>query len=682
MKKIKPVKQRDLKDCGVCSMQWIIMYYDGFISLEKLREETLTDINGTSAYHIVEVFKKCGFDAMGVLEHDLSSPKLKFPLIAHLTLENGLEHFVVIKQIINNTIYVMDPGIGDTKYDITKFNKLFTGHLIMVYPRDNIIKMDKDLTIKELFLKIINKEKSLIFKIILASILFTILVIVSSYYLKVGSYLINEDKNLLKYIIICFGFITIIKIAFYYIREYYTNHLSNLVDVYIYPEFIRHLFFLPLKSIRSRTTGEIVTRISELSSIKNLFADIFVSGFLDSIMLLISIVILYFINQKLLIILLIFICIYVIYGIFISKIIYQKILENINYQTDFNSTIVENIDMFESIKNLNVFKIVLSKIESKLSNYLLSNYEFTAFFNKSNLGKDILFDLSFYFINSYGLWLVYNNNLSIVDLFTFNIIISYCLDPVKNIINLLPKYNYVKATFSKISEFINLEEEKLLSPSHNINGDISFKNVSYSYNNYDYILNNYDLFIKSGSHVLLNGSSGSGKSTICKLLYKELDLNKGNILIGHNNIKDLSISSIRNNILYISQNEEIFTGSIKDNILIGRDISIEVFNKICELCYVDEIANKKGMRYESIIHSASKNISGGEKQRIILARGLLKNANIIILDEALSELDYKLESKIIKNIKNYFHDKTIIYISHKNQTSNFDNIIEVDNAIF
>jgi len=683
MKNIKPVIQRDLKDCGVCSMQWIIKYYDGYISLEKLREETFTDINGTSAYHIINAFKKWGFDSSGVLAHDIKNDELKFPLIAHLILENGLEHFVVVKEIVNDTIYLMDPGVGNTKMTLTKFNKLFTGNVIIMYPRNKIIKMEKGLTICDLFSKIIKEEKFLIIKIIITSLLWTMLLIISSYYLKIGSNILNEDSNLIKYIIISFGVITILKVFVLYIREYYENHLSNLVDVYIFPEFIRHLFSLPLKSIKSRTTGEIITRVNELSSIKSLFSDIFISCFLDSIMMLISIVILYIINKTLSLILILFIIIYCILGLIVSKIMYKKVLENINYQTDFNSFLVESIDMFESIKNLNVFKIIMLKIEKKLAKYLYNNYNFTSFFNITNLFKDFILELCFFLINSVGFWNVYNNNLSIVDLFTFNIILSYCIDPVKNVINLLPKFNYIKATFSKITEFINIEEEKILAKEDILKGDIVFKNVNYSYNNYDYILKNVSLHIKEGMHVLLNGSSGCGKSTICKIIYKENIINEGKVYIDNKNINDLNINTIRNNILYISQNEKLFTGSIKENICIDRKIDDDDFFEICKICELDEIVDKKSMRYESLIEPSLNNISGGEKQRIILARGLLKNANIIILDEALSEVDNKLERKIIKNIREFFKTKTIIYISHKNQTKYFDDVInlEVNNEL-
>ena len=676
MRKSKAIIQHDFKDCGVTCMQWIIIYYGGYISLEKLREDTLTDSNGTNAYQIVTAFKKWGFDAKGILVHDLTKD-VKFPLIAHMELDNGLEHFVVVKECLNDTVYLMDPGIGNIKMTLTKFNKLFTGHIILVYPRDNIVKMDKGITISKLFLNIISKEKFLIIKIILTSLVWTILSIISSYYLKAGSNLLDYNLYLLKCFVVSFGIITLLKVLSLYIREYFENHLSNLVDTYIYPEFLRHLFYLPSKVIKSRSTGEIVTRISELSNIKSLFSDIFISCFLDSLMAIISIVILFMINHSLCYILIICIVIYTIYSIIISKIIYKKVLENINYQTEFNSLTIENISMFDSIKNLNITDNILIKLEKSLSKYLFDNYHFNSFFNLSNLGKDFLLEMCLFIINSYGFYNILNGNLTIIDLFTFNLILAYFIDPIKNIISILPKYNYVKASFTKISEFINLDEEEIKEDNNLLKGDICFRNVSYSYNNYNNVIDNLSFNIKSGEHTLLNGISGSGKSTICKLLYKENYNYQGEILIDNCNIKDLSLGSIRDSILYVSQNEELFTGSIKDNILMGRDVPDNLFQDVANICELESIVSKKSMRYDSLVEVSAKNISGGEKQRIILARGLLKNANIIILDEALSEVDKDLESKIIKNIKKYFHDKTIIYISHKNQTRNFSHIINL-----
>ncbi len=677
MKNLKPVIQQDLKDCGVACMQYIFTWYDGYLTLEKLREDTLTNVNGTNAYNIVTAFKKWGFDAKGVLVHDIQSKELNFPLIAHLRLKNGLEHFVVVREVINNNLYLMDPGKGYVKMNLTKFKELFTGHVILVSPRESIVKMQKGLTIKDLFLNILMREKYLFIKIILASLLWTILSIIGSFYLKVGSNLISSNADLLKYLITIFSIITIFKIIFFYIREYYKNHLSNLVDVYLYPEFIKHIFYLPLKSIKTRSTGEIVTRINDLGNIKSLFTDILVSCLLDSVMMLLSMVILIFINWQLFLILIIFILIYALYGILTSKLIYKKVLENIQYQTDFNSVIVEDIAALESIKNLNIIEIMLKRLEGVLAKFLHNNYRFTSSFNKITLGKDFILELCFLIINSYGFTKIIQGSLSIIDLFTFNLILSYCLEPVKNIVSVMPKYNYIKASFAKITEFINIEREDINESKVNLDGDIVFENASFSYNNYDYIFKDLNLVIKNKEHTLLNGASGQGKSTICKLIYKEFNLNSGNILIDGVNTKDLSLSDIRDNILYVSQNEELITGTILENILLDRDVNQDYLKDILKICEIESIVKKKPLRYNSLIESSRQNISGGEAQRIILARALLKKVNILILDEALSEVDSKLESKIIKNIRAYFKDKTIIYISHKNQTRNFENIITI-----
>ena len=677
MKKIKPVIQKDLKDCGVCCMQWIFMYYDGYVSLEKLREDTYTSQSGTSAYHIVNAFKKWNFDSCGVLVQDLSSEKISFPLIAHLVLENGLEHFVVVKSIVKNNVYLMDPSVGNKKLTREDFNKLWTGHLIIVHPRGNIIKMTKDLTISNLFLEIFKKEKFLISKIIITSILWTIFSIISGYYLKVGSDILNKDLSLLKFVIAVFCILTLLKVFILFIREYYENHLNNLVDVYIYPEFIKHLFFLPQKSINSRTSGEIMTRVDELANIKSLFSDIFVSTFLDSIMMFASIIILYNLNKDLFIILFISILIYSILGFIFSKITYKKVLENIDYNTEFNSKLLESVEMINSIKHLNVIKTFLKRIEYSLAKCFLCNYKVNNFFNFSNLTKDFILEIGIFLVNSYGFFKVIAGDFDIVDLFTFNILLSYCIDPVRNVINLLPKYNYIKASFSKITEFINIPEEEFSDDLNNLEGNIIFKNVSYSYNNYDYVLKDVNFNIDYNTHVLLNGSSGSGKSTICKLLYKEFLPTNGEVYIGKKNLKDISLGTIYKNILYVSQKENLFLGTIKDNILVDREISDAEFMKVCNICLVDEIIDKKKMRYESLIEPSFNNLSGGEKQRIILARGLLKNAKIIILDEALSEVDSRREKIIIKNIRRFYKDKTIIYISHKNQKNNFENIINI-----
>lgn len=677
MKKIKAVIQNDSKDCGVCSISYIVNYYGGYVPMETIREDTYTNNLGTNFYHMMNALKKYGFDVTGVLEKNISSDKLTFPFIAQIKFLDGYEHFVVVNNIKHNYVYLMDPGRGYVKEKINEFLKLFTGNVLLIYPRSNIIKYDECMTIYELFSSMLLKEKSLIIKIIITLLIFTLITILGGYYLKMGSNLLSLNSEYLKYLIIVFGLFIFIKLFCSYMKDYYQNHLNNLLDVRLYPSFINHILSVPLNSIKNRTTGEVITRIGNVASIKMLFTDLFITVLVDLFLMLGALIMLFCLNGKLSFILLSTIIIYSFYGYLISKRLYKKILENINYETEFNSVITEIIEMIESIKNLNISTAVLKKVEIVLSKYLFNNYKFNTYINRTNLIKDIIVECSLFIINSVGFYYILKGQLTIVNLFTFNLILAYCIDPVKNIVGLLPKYNFVKATFNKIQEFINIKEEIIKNDDYILKGDIVFNNCSFSYNNYDYIFENVNFTVKCGEHVLIDGPSGVGKSTICKIIYKETLPNKGSVLIDDKNIVDLSLGSIRNSILYVGQNEKLFTGTIKENIVVNRKISEEEFFEVIKICELESVVKTRPLRFDSFIEATFNNLSGGEVQRIILARGLLKKANIIILDESLSEVNIKLEEKIISNIREKYYDKTIIYVSHKNHKNMFSKIIKI-----
>ena len=308
---------------------------------------------------------------------------------------------------------------------------------------------------------------------------------------------------------------------------------------------------------------------------------------------------------------------------------------------------------------------------------LYDNFKLGKFWANENFGKNAIYELGFFIINTWGFYLIFKGKLEITALVTFNTLLGLFLDPIKNCIDSLPKYNFVKATFSKINDFLSLNKETLGQKEKLSNNKIIIKNLSFSYDSLKSTFNHFNLFIKPGEFVSLKGRSGSGKSTLCKILDKYITNYKGEIIIGNRNIKDLSIATIRENITYVGQNEALISGSIKENILLDREIDSKRFTQICNICGIEQIVFKKALRYETSINNDSTNISGGEAQRIILARAILNDFEILILDEALSEVDYQTERKIIKNLKHYFPSKTIIYITHKNHDQLFDRVIEL-----
>ena len=143
MPKIEVVKQRDLKDCGACCIESILKYYDGYVPLEKIRDDTVTNSNGTTAYHIIKALKIYGFDAMGVKVNNILDQNIYLPAIAHVILKNGLQHFVVIYKISSKYVYLMDPAKGKIKMTLKEFQEIWDNILILITPNSNILKYSK-----------------------------------------------------------------------------------------------------------------------------------------------------------------------------------------------------------------------------------------------------------------------------------------------------------------------------------------------------------------------------------------------------------------------------------------------------------------------------------------------------------------------------------------------------------
>lgn len=681
MAKIEVIKQQDLKDCGACALLCIIKYYNGYVPIEKIREDTLTNINGTTAYHIIRAANLYGFESIGVKVDNIHDKNIYLPAIAHVNLKNGLTHFVVIYKINKDYIWIMDPAKGKVKITIDEFNTIWDNIIILLTPKsEEIISYQKETTIMSIITNLLSQNRLIFITILIVNIIFITLSIIGNFYFQIAINSIENgtDTNFLKFIIILFSLLTVFKVITNYLKNYYLNYLNKNLDVSVFTAILNHIFHLPLKFIQNRTTGEITTRIGELNEVKNLISEIFTNILLNSILIIGAVVVLYLINAKLFLILCLIVSIYMISGFLVNKIIYSKLKENIEVATEFNSELVENIEMNTSIKNLNLIDEFLWKLENKLILMLRSNFNLQKFLNRIDFFKNFIYEIGLFLITTFGIYLIYKKDLALINFVTFNSIILYLFEPIKEIIDLIPKYNYLRVTFNKLSEFINIKVEESGGNLEKIEeADIVVKDLSYSYNKLTNIISNINFNISSGEKVLIYGPSGSGKSSICKLLFRFLEGYNGNINLNQTSELDYSLNTIRSNILYVGQNENLFTGTIRDNIICFREVTESEFLQVIKICKIDEIVNKRPNRYNSVINASLNNLSGGEKQRIILARGLLKKAKILILDEALSEVNITMEKEILDNIFETYTSKTLIYVSHKNVFDKFKKVIRI-----
>ena len=269
---------------------------------------------------------------------------------------------------------------------------------------------------------------------------------------------------------------------------------------------------------------------------------------------------------------------------------------------------------------------------------------------------------------------VLNGNMTLGSLITFNALLAYFLDPVKNLINLQPTMQTAIVAAERLGEILDLELEKVqdekrtLAPD-SLNLPIRIENLDFRYGTRSLVLKNINMTINAGEKIALVGESGSGKTTLSKLLMHFYPWEKGEIFIGDYNLKDISLEALRKRIAYISQDIFLFSGTIRENLELGNeDATMADIIEACSLSKADEFINNLPLRYETMLDENGANLSGGQKQRLAIARALLKKPDILIMDEATSNLDSITEKAIEKTINNLSRNITTIIIAHRLST--------------
>lgn len=665
MKKYELVKQSDLKDCGVSSLASIAKYYKMNLSIERLRDMTKTDRNGTTAYHIVETAKELGFESYGI-ECDLENidkNKIFLPAIAYTVIDNSYKHFLVIYEINfkNKFLIIADPADKIKKMSFDEFKKIFKNILIIIYPIRNLTSQTT-LTKKTFLKKIFKKYRNLLIKIFTLTFIFMLLNIMGLIILK-SMFKLSNYKYLIITFLICI-LIETLKLFNNIFKNKLIIKLDYEIDNYLTNEIFSKIISLPYKFYRNRTTGEILSRINDLEKVKQFILDI-ISCFINICLILVSSFFLISINLKLFLITLFIVFLKTAIYLLFHKKLYNSIKAVKKEKETVNSYMIETITGFETIKGLNLERKFVSNFKHRYEKYLEKKDGLNKIYNKSIISKEFVNNLGFTSLIFTGLILVKQNIITFGDLIIYTSFLSYFLDPIKQLFEIEKE---MKEAIISIEKIINLYYDENKKTTKEKIKEITIKNLNYSYNDKKFIIEKFNTKIKPKDKVMLFGPSGSGKSTILKLIKKYYETN--NIKI-NNKIKE------NENVIYVSQNEILFTDTLYNNIVLNRNISEEKIKEVMSMCSIDSIFKNNILSYNMLIEENGFNISGGEKQRIILARTLLTDFEVLLLDESFSEMDINLERKIIKNILNKFKDKIIIMVSHrKDNLDLFNTLIE------
>lgn len=535
------------------------------------------------------------------------------------------------------------------------------------------------------FLPLIFKQRSLIFYIVLASLLVTLINIGGSYYLQgiLDEYIPNQMKSTLGIISIGLIITYILQQMMSFSRDYLLTVLSQRLSIDVILSYIRHIFELPMSFFATRRTGEVISRFTDANSIIDALASTILSLFLDVSILIIIGSVLLVQNTNLFLLSLISVPIYIII-IFAFIKPFEKMNNDVMQSNSMvSSAIIEDINGIETIKSLTSEEARYQKIDSEFVDYLDKSFKLSKYsILQSSLkqGAQLILNIV---ILWFGAQIVMTGKISIGQLITFNTLLSYFTNPLENIINLQTKLQSAKVANNRLNEVYLVESEfkntQTLTDSQFLAGDICFEDISYKYGFGRDTLNNINLTIKQGDKVSIVGISGSGKTTLAKMIVNFFEPYKGRITINNNDLKMIDKKVLRQHINYLPQQAYIFSGSILENLTLGANqmISQEDIIKACEIAEIRQDIEQMPMGYQTEL-SDGAGLSGGQKQRIALARALLTKAPVLILDEATSGLDVLTEKKVIENLM-VMTDKTIIFVAHRLSISERTNQVIVLN---
>ena len=666
-------KQEGLKDCGAACMQMIIKYYNGYISINDLNEILETTKEGVSAYNIVEGAKLLGFNSEGIKckIEELSNVSSFLPTIAHVTINKKFDHYIVIYKVDLNkgTLLIADPQDKIKKFKLTEFKEIYNDILIIMYPVKPIEKRNAENHFKNYILTIIKSLIKELKLLLIMSIIYMLLSVFLSFYIKVLFDKIYYTNTILTLIYIFFIISKLNQIFIHYLRNKILIVLNMKVDCNLSLYTFGKLLSLPYSYYRNKTTGEIVTRYTDISKIRQSLNKIILSVFLDLPLAILSFIVMYIINKELSFIALIIMILYSLVVILYNKIL-KRNYNKIQYlEADKNSKLVESIASLDTINGLKIQKFISKKFEYVYIKYLKGISKIDNVLNTQELLKKFISEIGEMTLLLIGIFYVKDNVITIGSLLAFNSMLGFFLSPIKNLLDLDYLIIESKKIVKKLSEMVYEEEEaKLIKQS----GDILIENLSYSKTS-KLILKDINIDISKGEKVIITGHSGSGKSTLLKILMKFYNDYEGKITINGHNIKAVDPC-----ISYISQNEKIFSDTIYNNIVLDNSNDL---NKVVELCHLDELIDSN-LGYNKVIEEDGFNISGGQKQRIVLARTLLKDFEILLIDEGMNQIDINLERKILKKIFNIYKDKTIIIVSHRLENLDlFDRLITIEKGI-
>jgi NHLM bacteriocin system ABC transporter peptidase/ATP-binding protein len=671
------VLQMETVECGAASLSMIFGFHGLYKSLEQLRVECGISRDGSNALNLIKAARNNGFEATGLKMEIEELPTLKLPFIVFW----NFNHFVVVEGFDKKYFYLNDPAIGHRKVSHEEFSRSFTGVTLTFQPNADFRKAGtKPDVVRSLRNKMNGLRSSIIFLVICS--LFLIIpgiVIPSLSQIFIDDILIKRFDDWFRPLLIGLALLGIIKLILTYLQQKYLLRLETRIALSLSSDYFWHVLNLPVAFFSQRFAGDVNSRVAINNKVAQLLSGDLANTFLN----LITIVFFAFILFRYSIILTVVGIAFAAINIVIVKTVSRKRTElNNKLQVEQGKQIglsVNGLQLIETIKASGTESDFFSKWVDSQSVLINMQQRIGLITQKLDLASPLLNALNTMVLLGFGSILVMEGKLTMGQLIVFQALMGSFTAPVSNIVGLYSKVQDITAGVNRLDDILNAETDKATTRSGQeisqepygkvkLNGFVELQNVTFGYSPLDKpLIENFNLKLLPGSRVALVGASGSGKSTLSKLIAGLYSPWSGEILFDGLERSRIPRPVINNSLAMVDQDIFLFQDTVKQNIAMWNSLMPDqhIIQASADAEIHGEISSLRG-GYNHQLDEGGKNFSGGQCQRIEIARALAINPSIIILDEATSALDASTEKLIDDNLRR--RGCTCIIVAHRLST--------------
>jgi ATP-binding cassette subfamily B protein len=694
-KKFPHFKQLDMMDCGATCLRMVLKHYGQNVSIQRIRKLCQTNKHGVNLLGISEAAETLQLRTSGVKLKLEQLEEIELPSILHW----NQNHFVVLYRISRGKYYIADPATSLVTMDQKEFSKnwfahkeLHQGLSLILSPMPDFYDLDKEEKEKSLeWGKIISyfaKYRGLFIQLFFGMLLGTVLQLLTPFLTQsvVDIGINSKNLNFINLILIAQLMLFVGETSVTFIRSWIMLHISTRVNISIVTDLWIKLMRLPMSFFDIKTHGDIVERMRDQQRIENFLTGSTLDTLFSLFNMLIFGIMLVIYNKFIFLIFIASTILYTVWMLLFMK--YRKKLDHQNFKiASENQTYT--VEMIQSIKDIKlnnsqkqkrwIWESIQARLfKIKVKGLALSQYQSIGAM-AINQSKSIL--ITFICARS-----VIQGEITLGGMMAIQYIVGMVSSPVSYLLTFMQSYQDARISLDRLNEIYEADEEESADRDYvnelPYDKTIEMRNLTFRYYGAgnEPVFKNLNLTFPQNKTTAIVGASGSGKTTILKLLMRFYEQEEGEILVGGKRIETISQHIWRESCGLVMQDNHIFADTIERNIAVGDEFpdSDRVQNSI-KIANLQEFINDQPFGINTKIGTAGRGVSQGQKQRLLIARSVYKNPNYIFLDEATNSLDANNERKIIDNLNAFFQEKTVIIVAHRLSTvTHADNIIVLD----